>query len=170
MNIQEFTDITTQIYFELPEYVRDKIEIQIQEEQPEDFYGQVNYGFYIPILNAIVICYWAFAMNNMLNEEHIRNVVFHEVQHFVENNAGEKLAKQEREGQLRKGIDKEPFADKWDVLDSILPAVFYVVFVLSIGIAALRLQSEVEKEGKIEFFYEQLRDEQNRIRSSLGSE
>lgn len=91
----EFCTLVEKIYKKFPEEYQ--IPIFLQEKMPSAF-DNCFYGFHKFDDKAIVLCYWGFRMTSNFSEQHIENVITHELQHFFESfqGSGGNLVQQEK--------------------------------------------------------------------------
>ena len=91
MNFEEFCGAAGRIYDSLPDEIKDRISISV-EDYPSK--GSVDimlhrtliniYGFWIPqVPNNITLCYWGFRADNDFSDERIMAVIKHEFEHSL---------------------------------------------------------------------------------------
>ena len=81
MTIDEFTSTVESIYKELPEIIRNKMTIFIEEE-PTQEYKNALFGYWTNLTpDCFTLCYWGFKATNDFRREHIERVIKHEFEH-----------------------------------------------------------------------------------------
>lgn len=94
VTIDEFQVEIEKIYKELPLKIRQEIQIEIQEDKPEDNIENM-FGFYIPLTKSVVLCYWAFKEYGDFSIPHIKRIIDHEITHHLDGGMLGKLHAEE---------------------------------------------------------------------------
>lgn len=81
MDIDAFTKVVEDIYENLPEEIKAKMYILI-EETPTQYYKNPVFGYWISLTpDCFTLCYWGFKATNDFRKDHIERVIKHEFEH-----------------------------------------------------------------------------------------
>ena len=85
MTINDFESTVSEVYEALPEELRDRFSIEIEEYPTLGSLQAGNpYGYVHGMTpNCIVLCYWVFRAYDDFRREHIERVIKHEFEHVI---------------------------------------------------------------------------------------
>lgn len=82
MDIDDFTKTVEEIYESLPEEIKDKMTIFIEEEKTNDDWKTYPFGYWTNLTpDCFTLCYWGFKATNNFRRDHIERVIKHEFEH-----------------------------------------------------------------------------------------
>lgn len=83
MDIDKFTETVEAIYDKLPDLIKDKMTILI-EEYPTQSYSNPLFGYWTNLTpDCFTLCYWGFKATNNFDTGHIERVIKHEFEHKI---------------------------------------------------------------------------------------
>ena len=84
MNIEEFEKVVGNIYDELPEEIKNKFTLSIEEFPTEGSKKLHPFGYWLSLCPTnYILCYWVFKETNNFDIDHIKRVMKHEFEHVL---------------------------------------------------------------------------------------